>query len=333
MEKHQYEVVSQHSSEDSESGRRGRLGRGRRDVTSNLAVLLSVFTCILVVICLLTTIAVVQRRQANVDNTWEATLIEGESLNLTRNYFACVPCNKLLFDPAGKVQDDPLLKQLTIEMQDGRETCCASTGRQITALFESVARLNAVPESPLMSANLSDFQFSPVSAHKRLYPERVLRGEFGIPEIPNQSVLCEFKPDDPRYGLEHTRGVIIHKRGVEIQYGGLYYVYISIHFRPQSLHPCREFRFQKFSAYLEKVARNRHASENLLHVSYTCCDSCINTQDVRFTGGIFILQKGDVIRVKVDSFELVQFSIYTSFAGLTMLGNSISQTPGIAEKY
>ena len=38
------------------------------------------------------------------------------------------------------------------------------------------------------------------------------------------------------------------------------------------------------------------------------------------TGGIFILQPGDVIRVKVMSYELVHFHPITTYVGLSMFG-------------
>ena len=42
---------------------------------------------------------------------------------------------------------------------------------------------------------------------------------------------------------------------------------------------------------------------------------------------MFVLEAGDVIRVKVTGFELVYFQPHTTFAGLAMLGNAISDTP------
>ncbi|RUS85719.1 hypothetical protein EGW08_006513, partial [Elysia chlorotica] len=154
--------------------------------------------------------------------------------------FTCVACNKLLYNPTDLTADDPLLRKLTVEVKDGVEQCCAYGPEQITTLFESVMRLNEIPDPPLTSFKPSDFRFSPVSAHKRIYPTRILR-TFGVPEIPQEPLVCLFKPDDPRYDLEHHRGVEVLERGLRVQHSGLYYVYTSILFRPQSVHPCREF--------------------------------------------------------------------------------------------
>ena len=67
-----------------------------------------------------------------------------------------------------------------------------------------------------------------------------------MPEFPERLAVCEFKPDDPQTGLEHTRGVYITEdnTGLRMKYGGLYYIYISIQFRPQSRFPCSRFKYK-----------------------------------------------------------------------------------------
>ncbi|GFR67582.1 tumor necrosis factor ligand superfamily member 10 [Elysia marginata] len=227
-----------------ESGHTRPTHRDKAGHTSCLAVSLSACTLVLVIIWIITTCAVI-----NTTQTRQALVVKGDSANKTRNVtpFTCVPCLTLQRDPKGDIGDDPLLGKLTIEMHDGREDCCAYDSDQIAALFQSVARLNELPDPPVVRYNASEFQFSPVSAHKRIYPARLSR-HFGIPRIPKRPPLCEFKADDPRYGVEHHRGVDVLKRGMRIRHGGLYYIYTSIYFRPQSVRPCGEFKYQVWLA-------------------------------------------------------------------------------------
>ncbi|GFR92789.1 tumor necrosis factor ligand superfamily member 10 [Elysia marginata] len=233
--------------------------------------------------------------------------------------FACLPCVKLLRDPSDDISADLLLKQLDIRVTDGREDCCATSSEQITALLESVVRLNDSPQPVLPSYNVTNFNFSPVSAHKMLHAE-ILPHDFGIPEFPESPEVCELRDDDPRYGVEHHRGVNITRQGLKILHGGLYYIYASIQFRPQSRYPCKDFKYQTFAAYVEKRSYQSHGSQNILKVSHTCCDQCRNTQETRFTGGVFILHPGDVVGVKVVGYRLVQFHPATTYMGLAMLG-------------
>ncbi|RUS75035.1 hypothetical protein EGW08_017216 [Elysia chlorotica] len=235
--------------------------------------------------------------------------------------YACIPCSKLLRDPADVVESDPLLQQLEITDKDGTDVCCAYSPLQVTALFESIVRLNDPPNLSLASFNASDFTFSPVSAHKRLYADHFSQ-DLGVIDFPQRSQICELKEDDDRYyGLEHHRGVNLTKHGLKIVHGGLYYVYSSIKFRPHTSAPCREFEYQTFNAFVEKVSLRRRGSQNILQFSHTCCDDCMKIQETGYTGGVFVLDPGDVVRVRVTGFRLVHFEAETSFMGLAMLGS------------
>ncbi|RUS85889.1 hypothetical protein EGW08_006373 [Elysia chlorotica] len=246
---------------------------------------------------------------------------ESQSEDDETKAFACVPCLRLLKDPAAGVASDPLVRQLQIQGgEDGREDCCAYTSHQITVLFESMMRLNDLDPLPLASYEAGDFKFSPVSAHKRLYPKE-MSDDFGVPKFPALSQVCELKEDDSAYGLEHHRGVNISSSGLRILHGGLYYIYASLQFWPQSKHPCADFRYQTFVAYVEKIPWRRSGAETILKVLHSCCDQCSNSQETRFTGGMFVLQPGDQIQVKVSGYDLVHFEPQTSFVGLAMLGS------------
>ncbi|KAK3737669.1 hypothetical protein RRG08_066356 [Elysia crispata] len=240
--------------------------------------------------------------------------------------FACIPCTKLLHDPADNVSSDPFLQKLHIQVKDGRKMCCAYTAEQVTALFESVMRLNNVQYHHLPSYNFSDFKFSPVSAHKRLYPARI-SDDFHVPKFGGSPQVCRLKVHQSGYGLEHCRGVKISKDGLTIVHGGFYYIYVSLQFRPQSKHPCSDFRYQTFAAYVQKFSRQPSWIQmSILKLVNTCCDRCTNFQETSSTGGVFALEPGDEIKVKVSGYEVVHFEPETSFLGLAMLASSESDS-------
>ncbi|KAK3783677.1 hypothetical protein RRG08_025301 [Elysia crispata] len=302
--------------QDSEVGHNnGKTDRSR--CLSSVAVLLSIISLILASTLGLILFMICSSEKGHFRQSFIPETTEEDAVSP----FACISCIKLLRDPMDDIASDPLLRKLDIEVTDGLEVCCAYSSEQITALFESIVRLNDSPQQFLASYNLSDFTFSPVSAHKMLYPERLSR-DFSVPEFPEQPQVCELKEDDTRYGLEHHRGVNITKKGLRIVHGGLYYIYSSIQFRPQSIHPCHEFKYQTFVAYVEKISYRHSASQLILKFSHTCCDVCVNTQETRFTGGVFILDPGDLIRIKVMGYRLVYFQPETSFMGLAMLGST-----------
>ncbi|GFR78861.1 hypothetical protein ElyMa_005860000 [Elysia marginata] len=229
--------------------------------------------------------------------------------------FACIPCEKLLRSNAtGDVFNDPLLRKLDIQIDHGRLNCCAYTGEQKTALFESIVRLQDPARQPVPSSNVSGFRFSPASAHMRLYPERKTH------DAGYSAQLMELNPSNLRYGLEHYRNVTVTRHGLQVTFGGLYYIYSSVQFKPQSQRPCYEFKYKTFVAYVERISKRLHGLIPLLKSIHSCCDGCADRQETKYTGGVFPLEPGDVIRVSVYGQNLVEFTPETSYVGLAMLG-------------
>ncbi|XP_059148927.1 uncharacterized protein LOC131936087 [Physella acuta] len=84
---------------------------------------------------------------------------------------ACLPCTKIVRNPMDLSAADPLIETLSRRLgEDDEELCCAYDSAQMSALLEMTMRRQEVDTAPLQEYNVSSFQFSPVSAHKRLYP-------------------------------------------------------------------------------------------------------------------------------------------------------------------
>ncbi|GFR90063.1 hypothetical protein ElyMa_002558300 [Elysia marginata] len=199
---------------------------------------------------------------------------------------ACLPCSSLaltLYED--DVTKDPLMQNLTITGERGREQCCATTHAQLSDLLKSLLRLVAsLKTTPVLpSYNTTDLQFSPASAHKLLYPKHFSHS-FEVPDFPKNPDPCVFRKENHAYGVEHYRGVNITKTGIVVLYGGLYYVYASVKFRPQTTLACMYFKYRTFIAYVEKASNTKHTKQTILSLIYTCCDTCINPQDSVYAG-------------------------------------------------
>jgi hypothetical protein len=240
---------------------------------------------------------------------------------------ACIECIKLIKNPYDLGGEDNLLVSLIHEYADGVEKCCAYDSHQLSSLLELTMRRQEVDNAPLQSFNVSDFTFSPVSAHKRMYPPKNPFPEVAytkrVPVFPQKTIYVLFKHEnitDNRL-IEHVRGVEVLKEGLRIIYSGLYYVYSSINFRPESAYPCKNYTYQTWSHAVEKQSPNKpDKSGCLLKTFHTCCDSCSMEEETSFTGGVFYFEAGDVLRVSIGGYGLVYFQTKSSFAGLIMLG-------------
>ncbi|KAH9507619.1 hypothetical protein Btru_051633 [Bulinus truncatus] len=246
---------------------------------------------------------------------------------------ACVDCNKLVRNPYDLSAADSLLDSLTHDYVDGVEKCCAYDSGALSVLLELTMRRQEVNKAPVPSFNVSDFTFSPASAHMRMYPPHKpftdVEYRYRVPTFSNGSVYVLFQRENSTINplTEHFRGVEVLKDGLRIVYDGLYYVYSSVHFRPESAHPCKDFKYQTWTHYIERLSPNNPAQTGcLLRTSHTCCDECSMDEETSYTGGTFYLTAGDVIRVAIDGYGLVYFRQQSSFAGLMMLGTGSSDS-------
>lgn len=240
---------------------------------------------------------------------------------------ACVPCEKL----GSSNNPGSLLHKLTkVLLHDGTYNCCANNSEQMSAMIELVLQKQDSEPEPLPVFNSSDHLFGPASAHKRLRPS--VNRNFTFPEfLDKKLVLTNFsKENEPP--LEHARGVDVRDQSLRILHSGLYFVYSSIHFQPTPNHPCKDFKFQTWGHYVEKIVPNYPGRSGcILKTSHTCCDQCINDSETSFTSGVFQLQAGDIIQILVSGYGLVYFKSESSFAGLMMLGSNGGD--GIANRF
>ncbi|XP_055897263.1 tumor necrosis factor ligand superfamily member 6-like isoform X1 [Biomphalaria glabrata] len=255
-----------------------------------------------------------------------------DSLPSTSTPIACVVCKHLIKNLYDLSAADDLLDSLNHQYIDGVEKCCAYTSQQMSSLLELTMRRQDINQVPLPSFNSSDFTFNPVSAHKRMFPPPNPNPEVEyskrVPIFPNHTVYVLFQHDNisPDPLVEHVRGVDVLKDGLRIVYSGLYFVYSSIHFRPESAHTCQDFKYQTWTHVVERMSPNSIAQSGcLLKTSHTCCDHCSMDEQTSYTGGVFYLESGDVLRVAISGYGLVYFRQHSSFAGLMMLGTRTSE--------
>ena len=237
--------------------------------------------------------------------------------------FVCIDCIKLVKNPYNSYDSDPLKDSLTKVYEEGVEKCCARDNQQLSALLEMSMRRQEVKQVPLPVFNVSDFKFSPVSAHQRLYPPYRPAGPRELKPNFTTSGRVLFRTSTRREDplVEHARGVQVLDGGFHIQYSGIYFIYSSIHYRPDSVYPCKHFKFKTWSHFIMKNTPNNPALTGcLMKTAHTCCDECTLDDETSYTGGVFRLEAGDVIYVEISGHGLVYFKEQTSFAGLMMLG-------------
>ncbi|CAL1542722.1 unnamed protein product [Lymnaea stagnalis] len=239
---------------------------------------------------------------------------------------ACVDCKKL------QISDDPfehdaLLSALepVTDGNHGVTRCCAFNEPQLSALFEISMRRQEVRTGPLPAFNVSDFSLSPASALRRLYPpynpaQKVYYKQRVPIFVPgNVGLLFQIEGSTIDQLVEHTRGVDVLEDGMRITQPGLYYVYSSITFRPESGHPCKNFAYKTWKHFVN--VRREGEDRTLLTSVHTCCDDCVKDETTRFTGGVFRLDVNDTIRLAISGHALASFQQQSSsFAGVTMLG-------------
>ncbi|CAL1526490.1 unnamed protein product [Lymnaea stagnalis] len=315
--------VSSGSSQDSQDSRTGLLDnvfpQPKAPQNKNLLWLVTVISLISIVLCaVVVTISLIALK---------LEVQHGIEESASKPPVVCIECIKIIKNPYNLSEVDPLMDSLDKVFEDGVEKCCAHNNSQLSALIEMSMRLQRVNTAPLPDFNVSDFKFSPVSAHKRLYPPKNPFPEVNyrkrVPRFENSSVYVLFKYEksmsDPL--LEHEHGVEVLNDGLRIVYSGAYYVYSSIHFRPESAHPCKSFLYTTWGHSVEKLSPNSPAQTGcLLKTAHTCCDHCTMDEETSYTGGVFNLEAGDIIRVSVSGHGLVYFRQQTSFAGVFMIG-------------
>ncbi|XP_059177461.1 tumor necrosis factor ligand superfamily member 10-like [Physella acuta] len=122
-----------------------------------------------------------------------------------------------------------------------------------------------------------------------------------------------------------TNSLVTHQTNVDVISGqvtiltsGLYVIYCSIYFKPDSAKPCRSFKQQVWEA---RMVLSRHGkTKPVLRLFHTCCNNCMREKNSQFEAGVFQLTTGDRVFVEVSGEGVTEFDEHSSFFGLVMVG-------------
>ncbi|CAL1533098.1 unnamed protein product, partial [Lymnaea stagnalis] len=105
--------------------------------------------------------------------------------------------------------------------------------------------------------------------------------------------------------LEHARGVIVWSSGFVIQYPGLYNVYSSL--AVQNSPEENKWSTAPLAYYVTRSSPNSPMySGVLLRSVQTKCISCSQHQKALFSGGVFQLVRGDIIKLSLARPSMVK---------------------------
>ncbi|XP_059143684.1 uncharacterized protein LOC131931021 [Physella acuta] len=168
-----------------------------------------------------------------------------------------------------------------------------------------------------------NFSMGDASIHRKLLPSFFQEDEHLDKPVfdPHESFQLYFAPEEDNPLLEHTRNVELLTSETVIQKSGLYLVYSSVHFKPDSALPCNHFDQKIWSHNITRTRENiPEYSGVLLTSSHTCCDNCVRNQETSYTAGVFFLHKNDQLRVEVSGRGLVSYRPQSTFFGMAKLG-------------
>ncbi len=166
-----------------------------------------------------------------------------------------------------------------------------------------------------------------ISAHKRLYTphHKYCKDDKynAHREVPARFKANKFIRYDDNL-IEHADGIEVQVEGLKILVSGVYYVYCNVYINPDYM--CKYYDdYSPWSFFVERITANNSAQIiTLLQAAQTCSTYIASdTYDSKtsFIGGVFRLEAGDVIRVKLPKkFFDVFYVPESSFAGLVMFG-------------
>ncbi|KAK0061053.1 tumor necrosis factor ligand superfamily member 6 [Biomphalaria pfeifferi] len=253
---------------------------------------------------------------ASVNNSRTAALEDSTRIEVIHN-FSCTECH--LFP---KPEHQYLLNHLTRYRNETTEQCCAQNFSQLSALL-TLEILSFEDEELPPVINPDSFSMGDVSMHKKLIASTIVDDNAEYPIFdPLQSYNLKFATDEDNPLLEHNRNVELLASGTKIKQSGLYFVYVSVHFKPDSPEPCKTFDQKTFSVNITK----HQDGAIILSAIHTCCDDCIRNQETGFTAGVFQLKENDFLTVDVSGEGLVSYRPQSTFFGLTMLSKTQQPT-------
>ncbi|KAI8786419.1 tumor necrosis factor ligand superfamily member 6, partial [Biomphalaria glabrata] len=127
------------------------------------------------------------------------------------------------------------------------------------------------------------FKHTPVSAHISLAASSRIPGSENKPDPyfkKDYNVCVRIKMNSQ----DHARGVTVDNDGLVILHSGLYYVYASVNFKPNSTEYSSNFAYQTWFQYIYKMRPNSPAHSTVLtRVVHTCCLNCTNSQNTAYS--------------------------------------------------
>ncbi|BFZ19075.1 hypothetical protein BsWGS_22114 [Bradybaena similaris] len=236
---------------------------------------------------------------------------------------ACITCDW---------QSGEILKTLTVtKVNDTAMLCCAESTSQMSALMELILRnqevdrnTNLRPEpldDTLESLKAGNFSFSKASAHKRLQTKEIFNSSIDkVPVFRAQMLDLTLNASYHKVDKEHVRGVEVLESGFRITQPGTYHVYSSVQFKPDSSNPCSSFQFKVWEHKVMKTSKQQ--ATELVKSVHTCCDKCSADRETSFASGVFLLEAGDHLGVRISGLGLISYYCESSYFGLLMLGSS-----------
>ncbi|XP_055868023.1 uncharacterized protein LOC106076849 isoform X2 [Biomphalaria glabrata] len=198
----------------------------------------------------------------------------------------CVPC-ETLFNCLSR--EHPQLSQISRHTDaNNTEQCCAHNRTEMKALSEMVLHY--------MSCSRRDPNFGAADYN------------------------LKFATDEHNPLLEHNRYMEMLETGLKITESGLYLVYCSVHFKPDSAEPCKNFEYKTWSVFVKRHRPSNDAlSGPILTATHTCCDECVREQETVYTAGVFMMLKQDFITVDVSGEGLVSYKPQSTYFGAALV--------------
>ncbi|XP_062598005.1 tumor necrosis factor ligand superfamily member 10-like [Saccostrea cucullata] len=235
----------------------------------------------------------------------------------------CVPCADLKFGPFP--EDNTHLSKLMRKVVNGVEVCCGGTPNQTSAILrlvfekrKNVTHARAMiqgQESLRARANATQRNQNDVAAHLLIGPQfAAMSSELG------QAAVRNWMTADP---IAHVKGMQLGHDRIRINSSGLYYIYSQVYFLSQYFGGKSSGATTLYHyVYRYNVIYPNGGEELLLKSIRTQCWERNKDYDdyTSFTGGVFRLNVGDEIYVKVSNISQVSQDPKATFLGMFKLG-------------
>ncbi|KAI8772405.1 tumor necrosis factor ligand superfamily member 6 [Biomphalaria glabrata] len=231
----------------------------------------------------------------------------------------CVPC-ETLFNCLSR--EHPQLSQISRHTDaNNTEQCCAHNRTEMKALSEMVLHyMSCSRRVSLPVINPTNFSWSKASIHMKLVPSTIYSPDGKYPNFGAADYNLKFATDEHNPLLEHNRYMEMLETGLKITESGLYLVYCSVHFKPDSAEPCKNFEYKTWSVFVKRHRPSNDAlSGPILTATHTCCDECVREQETVYTAGVFMMLKQDFITVDVSGEGLVSYKPQSTYFGAALV--------------